>query len=259
MSAQDLLSLKGKIAIVTGSGRPNGIGAAIAYAIAAQGAKVIVHFVSDGSAEKAAEVVKQVKALGSDAIAVQADLQDVGTGKVLVDAALKGFNVKTIDIIVNNAGVLSYFSNASDAKLADWDLVYNTNVRGAYFLVTAAMPYLAPGASIVNVGSVVGGMGSARMNIYASSKAALHALTLGFAEELGLKHGIRVNTISPGPIETDLMPPDDEPQLIKFRATRRLQNWGQSEDVANTVLFLSSRMGRHIQGQRINVDGGILY
>jgi 3-oxoacyl-[acyl-carrier protein] reductase len=76
---------------------------------------------------------------------------------------------------------------------------------------------------------------------------------------LGLKHGIRVNTVQPGPIETDLLPPETEPQLIKFKANRRLENWGKPADVANTVLFLASKMGNHIQGQVINVDGGILY
>jgi len=259
MSTKDLLSLKGKVAIVTGSGRPNGMGAATAYALAARGAKVVIHYVSPSSGEKAKQVIEKVKSLGSDAVAVQADLQEDGAGKILVDATLKAFNTKSIDIIVNNAGIPSYFASSAEATAADWNTVFHTNVRGPYFLITAATPYLSPGATIINIGSVVGTMGSARMNIYAASKAALHAMTLGFAEELGLKHGIRVNTIQPGPIDTDLLPPEDEPQLVKFKASRRLDHWGKPEDVANTVLFLASGMGSHIQGQLINVDGGILY
>lgn len=86
--------------------------------------------------------------------------------------------------IVNNAGVPTYHQDSTEATVEEWDNVFNTNVRGTYFLITAAIPYLSKGASIINIGSIVGTMGSSRMNIYAASKAAINGLTLNFAEEI---------------------------------------------------------------------------
>ena len=137
--------------------------------------------------------------------------------------------------------------------------MFRTNVRGPLLLVQAALPYLAsPGGRIVNVGSIVGRIGSLAGNVYSATKGALGTIALGWGEQLGPK-GITVNTVVPGPIETDKILPEDHPMVKRFRSEQYIKRNGTTTEVAETILFLASPMASYITGQQICVDGGLVY
>ena len=137
--------------------------------------------------------------------------------------------------------------------------MFRTNVRGPLLLVQAALPYLAsPGGRIVNLGSIVGRSGSSAGNVYSATKGALSTIALGWGEQLGPK-GITVNTVVPGPIETDMVLPEDHPLVQKFRSEQYIKRNGTTAEVAEAILFLASPMASFITGQQICVDGGLLY
>lgn len=134
--------------------------------------------------------------------------------------------------------------------------MFLTNVRGPLLLVQAAIPYLSTDGRIINVGSVVAQSGTIFANLYSATKAALHTMAMGWAEQLGPK-GITVNTVVPGPIATDLVPPEDHPMTQKFRTNQAIKRNGTPEEVASAVLYLASPAGSFITAQQINVDGGL--
>ncbi|OCT50972.1 short-chain dehydrogenase/reductase SDR [Cladophialophora carrionii] len=145
--------LRGKTAIVTGAGKPNGIGAASAVALAGQGANVLIHY--NSSAGPAEAVVSKIKGLGVQAAAVKADASSADFGKTLVDAALKSFNTKTIDIIVNNAGYAApNVEGIKSVGFDEWDTTFRINVRGPFDLIQAALPYMREGGRVINIGSI---------------------------------------------------------------------------------------------------------
>ncbi|KAN0077447.1 hypothetical protein V8E54_005751 [Elaphomyces granulatus] len=247
--------LSGKLAIVTGAGKPTGIGAAAAYALAQHGANVVIHY--GKSSVAAAETVKKIEALGVKAVAISADQESDTFGQDLVQATLKAFNTETIDIIVNNAGTGACYPNVESIPLKDFDWMFRTNVRGPLLLVQAAIPYLAsPGGRIVNVSSVVARTGCLPM--YSATKAALGTFALGWGEELGPK-GITVNTVLPGPVETDMVLPDDHPIMQKFRFEQHIKRNGTTTEVAETILFLASPMASYLTCQQVSIDGGMTY
>ncbi|KIW19597.1 hypothetical protein PV08_00170 [Exophiala spinifera] len=249
-------SLKGKVAIVTGAGKPNGIGAATAIAFAEQGANVAIQY--NSSAGPAEETVAKLKSLGVQAVAIQADAGAADFGKVLVDATLKTFNTKTIDILVNNAGTAVVNAEGiSSVGLEDWDSVFHVNVRGPFLLIQAALPYMKAGGRIVNVGSVIARLGSGMLPVYGASKGALTALSIALSDELGPK-GITINTVAPGPIKTDLSM-EGSPIGARLRNNQHIKREGTAKEVAESILFIASPGASYITGQLIGVDGGISF
>ncbi|KAI1618737.1 hypothetical protein EDD37DRAFT_280443 [Exophiala viscosa] len=246
--------LKGKVAIVTGAGKLNGIGAQSAIALAEQGANLAIHY--NSSAAPAEEVVTKLRSLGVQAVAIQADASSIDFGKVLVDATLKAFNTQTIDIIVNNAGTAVL--NAEGIKSVgaeDWDPVFHVNVRAPFLLIQAALPYLKEGGRIINVSSIIARLGSLMLPVYGASKGALNALTIAMSEELGPK-GITINVVAPGPIKTDLSM-EGSPIAVRLRNNQHIKREGTAREVAETILFIASPGASYITGQLIGVDGGI--
>jgi NAD(P)-dependent dehydrogenase (short-subunit alcohol dehydrogenase family) len=241
--------LTGKRALVTGGAR--GIGAGIARMLAEKGADVAITY--ERSADRAAEVVRDIEAKGRRALAIQADSADPAAVKRSVDAAAEALG--GLDILVNNAGIASYHA-VDDVSLADLDTLINVNVRAAVLAAGAAIPHLGEGGRIISIGSCLAErVPFAGSTLYSMSKSALLAFTRGLARDLGPR-AITVNLVQPGPIDTDMNPADSAPADI-IRALTALGHYGTPEDIAAAVAFLASPAARFITGSVLTVDGGV--
>ena len=246
------MNLNDKIAVVTGAAQ--GIGRAIAEALARRGADVVV---ADLNVEKAEATAKEIAAdTGRRAIAVQVDVADNTSAKAMIDRAIAEFG--RIDILVNNAGT-TRDNLIMRMKEADWDLVLNVNLKGAFNCSKAAIrPMMKQHCGrIVNITSVSGLAGQAGQTNYSSSKAGLIGFTKALAKEVGSRD-ITVNAVAPGFIETDLTA--DLPQDLKDWAIQMtpVGRFGKPEDVANAVAFLVADESSFITGQVLSVDGGMV-
>ncbi len=244
--------LKGKTAIITGSGR--GIGRAIALKLASLGANIVVNDIP--SSEDADATSEEIKNMGVESIVVKGDVRNIDDVNELIKATMDKFG--KIDIFVNNAGITrdGLMLRMSEE---DWDTVMDINLKGAFNCIkTVARPMMKQrSGSIINITSIVGVMGNAGQANYVASKAGLIGLTKTTAKEFASR-GIRCNAVAPGFIQsamTDVLP-DDVKQ--KYFDSIPLGKFGQTEDIANVVAFLSSDMSAYVTGQVINVDGGLV-
>ncbi|KAF4968106.1 hypothetical protein FSARC_4467 [Fusarium sarcochroum] len=256
--AIDTLSLAGKIAIVTGSGRENGIGAGIAVALARNGAAVTIHHVSDSVTERAHAVAKGIIADGGKAVVIQTSIETPEGAQYLVDETLRAFSTEHIDILVNNAGAPAWGETLAinPRQLTE---ALDVNIKGPIFVAQAVVPLIAPGGRIVNISSIASKLGDDSIPVYGASKAALDSLTWSWAKEWGRSKGITVNTVAPGPVLTDAIPAAiaDEFQRPSIEITRAANRAGTTKDIADAVLLLVSEKARWITGQYISVSGGV--
>ncbi|KAK7022417.1 hypothetical protein R3P38DRAFT_3357389 [Favolaschia claudopus] len=248
------MSLKGKVAVITGSSRS--IGAAIAKHMGAQGAKVVVNYVNDS--KSAEDVASSIKSSGGSAVTVKADASTIAGGKHLVDEAVKAFG--GIDILVLNAGIMGA-KVLADVDEQFYDSHFATNVKGPLFLAQAAAPLLpTPGGRIIFFSTSLTGATVVATNslIYTATKGAVEQLSRILAKDLGAK-GITVNTVSPGPVDTPLFREGKPQQVIdhiaKLAPSGRL---GEVEDIAPVVSFLASPAAQWVNGQNIRVNGGFV-
>ncbi|KAK4044161.1 hypothetical protein C8A01DRAFT_43077 [Parachaetomium inaequale] len=263
--APTTLSLAGKTAIVTGSGRENGIGAAIAMALAGNGARIAVNYVSDGSASRAAKVAANIEALGAQAIVVQADVSTPEGAAKLVKDTLSGFKTDKIDILINNAGAgTGQGKLLVDLAPEEVQKAFALNTFSTLYTAQAAAPHMPSGGRIVNIGTVVSRLNHmSGVAVYGASKAAQEYLTGALAAELGPRQGITVNTVAPGPTTTDAVNwfPEgelrDEINEKMTVATRLGRVAGDPKEVADAVLLVVSDAARWITGQYIAASGGI--
>ncbi len=250
-------TLQNKTALVTGASK--GIGRATALALARAGAHVVVHY--GRSAQEAESLVAEIQTKGGHADAISADL-GTADGASLLAKQVRSIVGDRLDVLVLNAGV-SKAARITDHTVEDFDNLFATNVRGPFFLVQQLLPVLGEGSNIVAISSAVArtvvgkpGLENPSVLAYASTKGALETLVRNWAAILG-PHGIRVNAVAPGVIDTDMS------NFTKTEAGREvalgmqaLKRIGKPEDVADVVAFIASDGARWITGASIPVDGG---
>jgi 3-oxoacyl-[acyl-carrier protein] reductase len=243
-----MTTLSGKTALVTGASR--GIGAAIAKRLAAEGARVAITF-SKG-ADAAATVVNEIERRGGQAIAIQADVTDAQAVGAAVARVVKTFG--RLDVLVNNAGT-AIPKPFEETTLEEMDQVIAINLRGVFISTQAALQHMTDGGRIISIGSCVGErMMTPGLATYAATKGAVKMFMQGLSREVGSR-GITVNTVQPGPIDTDLNPAAGdwaEPQI----ANTALKRYGSVEDIAAMVAFVAGPQAGYITGASLTVDGG---
>ncbi|OAL32758.1 hypothetical protein AYO22_00232 [Fonsecaea multimorphosa] len=270
----DTLSLAGKVAIITGSGKENGIGAGIASALARNGAAVVINYVSDTSASRAAGVAKKIENAGGRAVVVRADVSTQEGAKNLVETSLKALQVDKVDILVNNAGG-GPLIDVMQATGEDVEKTFALNVFASLFMTQAVVPVMPRGGRIINIGSIASKMGMAPVALYSAAKAAVDTLSYALAMErqgpfkqvsnfqqliIPCSESCSIHVALTFWGTADGLPPGAVGDAIpKFLVplTRAEERIGTAEDIGDAVLLLTSEKSRWITGQYISASGGI--
>ncbi len=246
------MRLKDKIALITGSSR--GVGRAVALAFAKEGAKVVVNY---SSSEKAAmEVVEKIKEMGSDAIAVKADVAKKQDVESLVNAGIEKFG--RIDILVNNAGFTrpALLINMTEEQ---WDAVVDIHMKGTFFCSQAVANHMIEQKSgkIINVASVAGVVGTVGQVNYSAAKGGIISMTKSIARELA-RYNVCCNVISLGVVETEMTEKIRTDEKLREIYLNRilLKRFAKPEDITPAFVFFASDESNYITGQLLCVDGG---
>lgn len=244
--------LEGKTALVTGSSR--GVGRAVALAYAANGAKIVVNYASSAAAAEA--LVERIKQMGSDAIAVKADVARKDEAERLVASGIEAFGA--LDILVNNAG---FTRPAMMVKMTEdeWDQVVDIHMKGAFLCAQAAGRQMKTQGSgrIINVTSVAGLVGTVGQINYSAAKGGIISMTKSIARELA-RYNVCANVISLGIVATDMTEKIRNDEKLKEIYMNRilLKRFAEPEDITPAFVFLASEQSRYITGQLLCVDGG---
>ncbi|MFI7061776.1 SDR family NAD(P)-dependent oxidoreductase [Kribbella sp. NPDC050124] len=246
------MSLTGKTALVTGASR--GIGRAVAERLAADGARVAVHYGTNETAAK--ETVEVIAAAGGDAFAVPAEFGTDGAIDALYDGLVAGLDGAGLDILVNNAAIFDSADGIHDVTPEQFDRLIEVNVKAPLFLTQRVLPLIPDGGRIVNVSSGVTWFAT-RDIAYGMTKGALNVFTRSLARTLGPR-GITVNTVSPGITETDMNTWLQEPGgAARVAAMVALGRHGQSADIADVIAFFASDEARWVTGEALETNGGL--
>ena len=248
-----MASLTGKSALVTGASR--GIGCAIATRLAADGASVAVHYGRDEAA--AASTVAAIERAGGRAFPLRAELGVAGDVDTLFSGLERGLGGRPLDILVNNAAIISYQATVENATVEDFERVFNVNVRAPLFIAQRALRLMPDGGRIINISSGVTWFAIPEI-VYAMTKGALNVMSRSLAFTEG-RRGISVNTVSPGITATDMNGwLTDSPEAQKRVAgMTALGRHGEPADIADAVAFFASHDGRWVSGQVLEVNGGL--
>ena len=247
--ANHVKDLEGKVAVVTGGSR--GIGAEIAKALARNGALVAINY--QNSSDKADSIIREIEQEGGTAFAFKADVMAADNVHNFIEEVIKRYG--QIDILINNAGI-TRDKTFRKMSIEEWEEVINVNLNSVYKTTSEVINHMLEKkyGRIINISSIIGQSGGFGQTNYSASKAGL----LGFTKSLALetaKNGITVNAICPGFIETEMVAamPDNVKEAIIAKVP--MQRLGQTDEVADTVLFLIK--SSYITGQEINVNGGL--
>lgn len=253
------MSLNNKIALVTGGSR--GLGKNTALRLAQNGSDVIVTYRKERDA--AEKVVSEITGMGKKAAALQLDVGDIGALDAFVadisQAVSEQWNRDTIDIVVNNAGIIAHEMIAETSEKT-FDQLMNIHLKGVYFLTQKLLPRMADGGRIVNFSSGLARFSFPGYSAYACMKGAVEVFTRYLAKELGDRK-ITANIIAPGPVRTDMNRDRfrENPQMVEMmEALTALGRIGEADDIGSVVAFLGSDEAGWITGQRIELSGGML-
>lgn len=250
----------GKVALVTGAG--SGIGKATALRLAAGGAKVVV---LSRTAKEIKATQAEIEAAGGEALAITADVSDEAEIGAAIKQTIKAYG--RIDIVVANAGINGMWAPIDELRPKEWDQTIEVNLRGTYLTLHFAVPHLKQaGGSIIIVSSINGNrtFSTAGATAYSATKAAQVAMAQQLALELG-HHGIRVNAVCPGAIDTEISDNTDKRNVRSVTIPVKFAEGeipitggkpGKSEDVADVIAFLASDAARHVTGVPVYIDGG---
>ena len=243
--------LDGKVALVTGSAQ--GIGKSIALRLARSGADIILSDTNEAGITAAAQ---EVRACGRKAAPIPCNVADSAQVEALAAKSLEAF--PSVDILVNHAGI-TRDNLLIRMEEKDWDIVIAINLKGTFLMTKTFSQVMMRKrfGRIVNIASVVGLMGNAGQANYAASKAGVIALTKSTAKEFASRN-ITCNAIAPGFIETAMTEKLPEKVRDEYRSAIPLRRFGSADDIAGTVVFLSSDDAAYITGQVISVDGGMM-
>jgi 3-oxoacyl-[acyl-carrier protein] reductase len=245
------MRLNNKIAIITGGG--NGIGKEAVLTFAHAGAKVVI---ADFDEKAGNSTLEELFMIGGEGIFVKVDVSDQDSVQNMVEKAISTYG--KIDILVNNAGITQ---DALLYKLTkeSWQKVIDINLTGVFFCAQAVIQTMIEQGSgrIINTSSVSGVYGNMGQTNYAASKAGVIGMTKTWAKEWG-SHGINVNAVAPGFIETSMVEQVPEKVMNKMKQTIPLKRLGKPSDIANAYLFLASDESNYINGTVLHVDGGIM-
>ncbi|RZK71015.1 MAG: SDR family oxidoreductase [Pedobacter sp.] len=245
-----MIDLSNKVILVTGASR--GIGAAIASKLADAGAKVIVNYA--GGKDAAEEVVSEIVAQGGEAIALQADVSKAADVKNLFDQAIAHYG--RIDVLVNNAGVM-ITKSIKDTTDEEFDRQFDINVKGVFNTLREAASKLADNGSIINFSTSVNRIMLPGYATYVATKAAVEQLTRVFSKEIGSR-GINVNSVSPGPTNTELFTNGKPQEVIdRLASLSPFNRIAEPNDIAEVVVFLASDQAKWINAQNIGANGGM--
>ncbi|MET0812515.1 MAG: SDR family oxidoreductase [Microbacterium sp.] len=244
------------IALVSGANR--GLGRGISLALARSGHRIVATHRPGGDAS---DTVRAIEAIGAEAIAIPLDISRprsfAGFRDDLRDSLVSTWGSTHLDVLVNNAGI-GHFGAVEDVTIEEFDALFDTNVRGAFFLTQAMLDIMSRGGHIINVSSSLSRHVSPATSAYAASKAALETLGRSLALELGPR-GIRVNTVAPGPTGTDFnggAMRDDEHLRDAIASRSALGRVGEPYEIGDAVAALASASFRWVTGERLEVSGG---
>lgn len=242
-----------KVAIITGG--DSGIGRAIAYAYAKEGANIVIAYLNED--EDAKETREHIETLGKKCLAIRGDLQEENTCKEVIQKTIDEFG--KIDILVNNHAVQYIKQSILDITAEQLEKTFKTNIFSFFYLVKAALPHLKKGSTIINTASVTAFKGEELLLDYSSTKGAIVAFTRSLSQSL-IKEGIRVNAVAPGPIWTPIIPSSFSSKEVETFGSLRSQvpmdRAGQPFEVATSYVFLASDDSSYMSGQVLHVNGG---
>lgn len=246
------MQLKGKTALVTGSGR--GLGKAIALKLAKMGANIVLNDIPASDAIDA--TAEEFKAAGYNVVVTKGDVRNPEDVEAMVNAAVEAFG--SLDILVNNAGITRDMLMVRMTE-KDWDDVLDINLKGAFLCTKAAAKIMMKQKSgkIINIASVAGVMGNPGQANYSASKAGLIGLTKSTAKELASRN-ITCNAVAPGLIQSKMTEVLPDKVKENYLSNIPLNRFGTPEDVANVIGFLASDDANYITGQVIHIDGGLV-